>query len=187
MNKEEFNQLSIEDQVTYINTQLESISLNKACENLGLSESTVRDRFKRKNYKRVNKKFVPLDTTGTTINTNTPIEDTKVIPLEAKVKPVKKVDNLDSIKLLEEKIKTLESHLEATNKRIDSIVTTKTTVNTTTDTTFTTFEGDEVVRSFRVNEEVQKRFKKYCKSHNDYKVSDILSTILDEYLKSQDY
>lgn len=174
MNKEEFNRLSIDKQVEYINTQLENISLNKACDSLGLSESTVRDRFKRNNYKRIDKKFVHLETTD------------KIIPLESKVKPAKKLDNLDTIKLLEEKIKTLESNLEATNKRIDDIANNTTNTNTTV-TTFTTFEGDVVVRSFRLNEEVQQRFKTYCKAHSNYKVSDILSTILDEYLKKQDY
>lgn len=175
MNKDEFNSLSIDRQVDYINIQLENISLNKACESLGLSESTVRDRFKRNNYKRVDKKFIALETTTNTENT------------KPKLKPIKKKDtNLDSIKLLEEKLKTLESQLKATNKRIDNLNTTKTTITTNT-SNIRVFDGEEVVRSFRVNEDVQKRFKSYCKAHSDNKVSDILSTILDEYLKSQDY
>lgn len=179
MNIEEFNNLSIDKQVEYINKELELSSLNKICKSLGVSESTVRDRFKRNNYKRVDKKFV-VNTTETTTNTND-----KVLPIEAKLKPVKKVDNLDSIKLLEKKIKALESQIEATNKRIDNLNTTKTTINTTTDTTVNTYQGKEVVRSFRVNEEVQQRFKKYCKANSEYKVSDILSTALEEFLNNR--
>ena len=178
MNIEEFNVLPIEEQVKYINIQLEHMSLNKACSVLGVSESTVRDRFKRNNYKREGKKFISLETT-----TNTDTTTSNVAPIENKLKPIKKAEkkdnNLDSIKLLEAKIKALESQIEATNKRIDSLETTKTTINT--------YEGNEVIRSFRVNEGVQQRFKNYCKANAEHKVSDILSTILDEYLKSQGY
>ena len=56
-----------------------------------------------------------------------------------------------------------------------------------TDENIREYKGEEVVRSFRINEEVQKRFKKYCKANSEHKVSDILSTILDDYLKRQDY
>ena len=181
MSIDEFNNLPIDKQVEYINKELEGSSLNKICKSLGISESTVRDRFKRNNYKRVDKKFV-VNTTETTTNTNK-----KVLPLESKIKPVKKVDNLDSIKLLEEKIKALESQIEATNKSIDNLNTSKTTINTTTDTTINTYKGNEVVRSFRVNEEVQQRFKVYCKANSDHKVSDILSTALEEFLNNREY
>lgn len=183
MNLEQFNALSIEEQVKYINIQLETTSLNKACFSLGVSESTVRDRFKRNNYKRVNKKFIPLDTTETTTNTSTKVTPIKTISKKPTKRAERKETNLDSIKLLEEKIKALESQLEAINKKIDNINTTKTTI--TTDTShIRVFEGEEVVRSFRVNENVQKKFKAYCKSQSEYRVSDILSTILDDFLSS---
>ena len=175
MNKEEFNQLDIEEQRIFINSFLnEGISLTKACENIGIDRATVRKRFKSKNilFNKEQNKYL-YDIT------------------ENKLKPIKKAEkkdnNLDSIKLLEAKIKALESQIEATNKRIDSLETTKTTINTTTDTTINTYEGNEVIRSFRVNEGVQQRFKNYCKANAEHKVSDILSTILDEYLKSQGY
>ena len=117
MSIDEFNNLPIDKQVEYINKELEGSSLNKICKSLGISESTVRDRFKRNNYKRVDKKFVV----------------------------------------------------------------------TTTDTTINTYKGNEVVRSFRVNEEVQQRFKVYCKANSDHKVSDILSTALEEFLNNREY
>ncbi len=180
MSIEEFNNLPIDKQVEYINKELELSSLNKICKSLGISESTVRDRFKRNNYKRVDKRFV-VNTTETTTNTNK-----KVFPIESKIKPVKKVDNLDSIKLLEKKIKALESQIEATNKRIDNLNTTKTTI-TTTESNIREFAGNEVVRSFRLNEDVQKRFKVYCKANSEHKVSNILSTALEEFLNKRDY
>ncbi len=186
MNIEEFNALSIEKQIKYINENLEFNSLNKICNSIGISESTVRDRFKRNNYKRVGKKFIISETTDNTINTSTKVTPIKTISKKPTKRAEKKDINLDSIKLLEEKLKDLESQIKATNKRIDNINTTKTTI-TTDLRNIRAFDGEEVVRSFRVNEDVQKRFKSYCKANSEHKVSDILSTILDEYLKSQDY
>ncbi len=188
MNKEEFNRLDIEQQRIYINSFLaDGISITKACQTIGIDRATIRKRFEAKNII-FNK------------NSNRYIYNTSNNSSNNKSNTVKKDDitniNLDSIKLLEEKIKALESQIEATNHRIDTITNTKTTIdtentintiNTTTKTTINTYEGEEVVRSFRINEEVQKRFKKYCKANSEHKVSDILSTILDNYLKSQDY
>lgn len=177
MNKEEFNRLDIEQQRIYINSFLaDGISITKACQTIGIDRATIRKRFEAKNII-FNK------------NSNRYIYNTSNNSSNNKSNTVKKDDitniNLDSIKLLEEKIKSLESQIEATNHRIDTITNTKTTINT--ENTINTYEGGEVVRSFRINEEVQKRFKKYCKANSEHKVSDILSTILDNYLKSQDY
>lgn len=177
MNKEEFNRLDIEQQRIYINSFLaDGISITKACQTIGIDRATIRKRFEAKNII-FNK------------NSNRYIYNTSNNSSNNKSNTVKKDDitniNLDSIKLLEEKIKALESQIEATNHRIDTITNTKTTIDT--ENTINTYEGEEVVRSFRINEEVQKRFKKYCKANSEHKVSDILSTILDNYLKSQDY
>lgn len=200
MNKEEFNQLGIIEQMTYINDLLKTMSLTKACDSIGIDRATVRKRFKSKeiSFNKELNQYVfdvpyekydvkpntePLDAITTTYTT---------ITTENRPKPIKRAErkdtNLDSIKLLEKKIKTLESQLEATNKRIDDIVTTKTTITTEEtpkDSTIRKYDGEEVVRSFRVNEDVQKRFKAYCKSQPEHKVSDILSTILDDFLSDK--
>ena len=176
MSIEEFNNLPIDKQVEYINKELELSSLNKICKSLGVSESTVRDRFKRNNYKRVDNKFIRLETTSL-------IQTTTKKKLKPTKKSYKKDTSLDSIKLLEEKIKALESQIEATNKRIDTITTTKKLQSTTE--SIKRFNGDDVPRSFRVNVDIQARFKKYCKENANYKVSDILSTALEEFLNNR--
>lgn len=185
MNKEEFNQLNIVEQMTYINDLLATgLSLTKACENIGIDRATIRKRFKSKEIsfnKELNKYVfdVPVEKYGAKTTT----KEDKTASLETKIKPLKKVSkDLDRIKLLEEKIKALESQIEATNKRIDTLDTTKTT--TTTKGIIRKYEGEEVVRSYRLNEEVQKKFKNYCKANSEHKVSDILSTILEDYLNN---
>lgn len=187
MNKEEFNKLDIEQQRIYINSFLtEGISLTKACEAIGIDRATVRKRFKR-NGIIFNKNIYIRENNhlndGTTITTETTTNNKNITKRSDKQQ--EKQESNDNIKLLEEKIKALESQIEATNHRIDTITNTKTTIDT--ENTINTYKGEEVVRSYRINEEVQKRFKKYCKANSEHKVSDILSTILDNYLKSQDY
>jgi len=187
MNKEEFNKLDIEQQRIYINSFLtEGISLTKACEAIGIDRATVRKRFKR-NGIIFNKNIYIRENNhlndNTTITTETTTNNKNITKRSDNQQ--EKQESNDNIKLLEEKIKALESYLKATNKRIDDLINTKTTINT--DENIREYKGEEVVRSFRINEEVQKRFKKYCKANSEHKVSDILSTILDDYLKRQDY
>ncbi len=187
MNKEEFNKLDIEQQRIYINSFLtEGISLTKACEAIGINRATVRKRFKR-NGIIFNKNIYIRENNhlndNTTITTETTTNNKNITKRSDNQQ--EKQESNDNRKLLEEKIKALESYLKATNKRIDDLINTKTTINT--DENIREYKGEEVVRSFRINEEVQKRFKKYCKANSEHKVSDILSTILDDYLKRQDY
>lgn len=53
MANREFNKLSIDEQVTFINNQLEkdkNLSLRKLCEKFGLSRTTLQSRFKNNGY-----------------------------------------------------------------------------------------------------------------------------------------
>lgn len=51
MNKEKFNKLNIEKQVEVLNKLINELgSVNQACKKIGIAKSTVRDRFKAKNY-----------------------------------------------------------------------------------------------------------------------------------------
>ena len=47
------------------------------------------------------------------------------------------------------------------------------------------FEGKTVSRCYRLYEEVQKEFSKFCKENSNYKVQDILSMALYEYMKKE--
>ena len=50
MNKDKFNRLDVLEQINYINTQLDNSSLTSICKNIGISRSTIRDRFKKLDY-----------------------------------------------------------------------------------------------------------------------------------------
>lgn len=174
MNKEQFNKLNIEQQVEHINKSLKNTSLTKVCEGIGIDRATVRKRFKSKGYILQENKYVKLlDNNITTNNTKTTI----------KAKKNKQSNNTNT---LEERLSQLELELES----IKSILTTITTSNTnikTTDTTITTDiktydKNTLVVRTYKVNNEVQQAFKQFCRQNSNYKVSDLVTNALEEYM-----
>ena len=46
------------------------------------------------------------------------------------------------------------------------------------------FEGGEVTRSFRINNEIQRKWKLFCRSNPEYRVSDLINNALDEYMNN---
>ena len=46
------------------------------------------------------------------------------------------------------------------------------------------FDGKTVSRCYRVYEDIQKEFSTFCKENSNYKVQDILSMALYEYMKN---
>ena len=185
MNKEEFNALTIEEQVEYINVQLALVSLNRIANSIGVSESTIRDRFKTKGYKRQGKSFIKLGTTEPTKENIKPSTPKKNTVTTSNIKAQEQKQSNNSIKVLENRIDSLEKELESIKAILTTITTsTTTTVNTNATKTIKTYEGDGVSRSYRVNEEVQKKWKVFCKSHSEHRVSDLISNALEEYMNS---
>lgn len=180
MNKEEFNALTIEDQVEYINVQLALVSLNRIATSIGISESTIRDRFKSNGYKRQGKSFIKL---GTTEHIKEAVKPKKNTTTTINTKNTEQKQSNKNIKALENRIDSLEKELEQIKAILTTITTnTTTTVNTKTTKAIKTYKGDEVVRSYRINADVQKQFKVFCKTHSEYRVSDIISTVIENFL-----
>lgn len=183
MNKEEFNALEILEQVEYINKGLELESVTKVCASIGIDRATVRKRFKRKGYELIDNKYIPTENRPTTTNT---IENTTDKPIKkANKKATEQTQDNKQIKVLENRIGSLEKELESIKAILTTITTsTTTTVNTNTTKAIKKYEGDGVSRSYRVNEEVQKQWKVFCKSHSEHRVSDLISNALEEYMNS---
>ena len=174
MNREQFDKLEISEQVQYINTELESNSLLKVCKGIGISESTVRSRFEGKGYTRVDKQFI---TTTKTTNETTDVKSEKL--------PKNKFVDNANIKALETKLNSLENELEGMKAILNTLVEaneSKQTTTETTDSSIKQFRGNTVARSYKLNEEVQQKFKAFCKEHNEANVSDILANALVEYM-----
>ena len=178
MNKDTFNQLEIQQQVEYINQGLELNSLTKVCEAIGIDRATVRKRFKSKGFELVNNRYI------NTVNTVNTTNAKKITNNTSNTKTQQKSNKSSDIKALEKKIESLEAQI----KGIIHMINTNNTVNTN-DTTNTTelkkYKGTTVSRNYRVNEEVQKEFKKVCNKFTagtDYTVTDIISLALEEFM-----
>ena len=48
------------------------------------------------------------------------------------------------------------------------------------------FDGELITRSFKIYKDVQQKFTKFCKRNNKYKVQDILSQAIIEFLDKYD-
>lgn len=191
MNKIEFDNLDIQQQVEYINERLEAQSLVKVCEVIGISEATVRDRFKRKGYIRQGKEFI---STGAT-PAKKPIKEKLTENIDNNMKQYIKTNTTDTkttnaqqknnkssdIKVLENRINSLEAQI----KGIMDIINTNNTINTVDTTELKKYEGTTVSRNYRINEEVQKEFKKVCNrftAGTEFTVTDIISLALEQFI-----
>lgn len=171
MNRDEFDKLEILDQIDYMNKGLESTSLTKVCASIGIDRATVRKRFKSNGYVLKDNKYIQVTTTtDNTVNTK------KLTTTNIKTTEKKQV--ADNTKALEKKIKSLELEIQG----IKEILNTITTTNTNKLSEVKEYEGTEVVRSYRINEEVQKEWKVFCKAHSEYKVGDLLANAMVEYM-----
>ena len=99
MNKEQFNNLGTLEQIEYINSQLDTLSLTKVCQNIGIDRSTVRKRFKSKGWELVDNRYINTDNSTTTSNTKN-TTNTKVN---------NKSNKSNDIKILEDKINSLDT------------------------------------------------------------------------------
>lgn len=165
MNKEAFNQLELIQQVEYINSQLELNSLTKVCEAIGIDRATVRKRFKSKGWELVENRYI---NTGNIINTTN-------------TKTHQKSNKSNDIKILEDKINSLEAQI----KGIMDIINTNNTINTVDISELKKYEGSTVSRNYRINEEIQQEFKLLCNkftSGTEYTVTDIISLALEDFI-----
>ena len=171
VNKEQFNNLGTLEQIEYINSQLDTLSLTKVCQNIGIDRSTVRKRFKSKGWELVDNRYINTDNSTTTSNTKN-TTNTKVN---------NKSNKSNDIKILEDKINSLEAQI----KGIMDIINTNNTINTVDTSEHKKYEGTTVSRNYRINEEVQKEFKLLCNKFTSgtvYTVTDIISLALEDFI-----
>ena len=160
MGKDEFNKLNLKDQVEFINKNLDSKTLTEICKEIKISRSTIRERFLKQGYifdKSQNKYIYSSEANNKAQKENKCNNNTNALE--------------EKIKALESKIEAIESKLNDKDKEFNSIEIKK-------------FDGKTVSRCYRIYEDIQKEFSKFCKENSNYKVQDILSTALYEYMKS---
>lgn len=168
----EFDKLTIQEQVNFINEQLEKdkkISVTKLCKKFGLNKSTVIGRFTTQGYKY-------------NIDTREYLKDTDMIHDNIKNKNIEQVavttdNNID---------KDIKELLKYKNDIIDMIKQYKENSTATTDTTDmiidTSIIQEQVQNhNFKIYKNVIKEIQELQKQYSHFRLVDLVSTALHMY------
>ena len=166
MTGNEFQALELEQQVEYINSLLKTTSLTKASASIGIARKTLSGQFERAGYKldKNIKQYIR-------INNNTNEKAQKL-----NNKALSGSNSSNNSNSLEARVNSLEKQIEGIMAMLE------TNKNNTTELNIKVFEGEKVARSYKVNIEVQKQFKAFCKAHSEYEVGDILANAMLEFM-----
>ena len=166
MTGNEFQALELEQQVEYINSLLKTTSLTKASASIGIARKTLSGQFERAGYKldKNIKQYIRIN--------NTTNEKAQKLNNKA----LSGGNSSNNSNSLEARVNSLEKQIEGIMAMLE------TNKNNTTELNIKVFEGEKVARSYKVNIEVQKQFKAFCKAHSEYEVGDILATAMLEFM-----
>ena len=192
MNKTEFNSLDVMEQIEYINKSLlEGNTLTNICKSIGIGRSTIRDRFKKVSYE-YNKAINQYESIVEIVEAGTIAPAEANEPIKEDIKPViQQSSNLvvgtelyKNNEILINMINNYDDNLSKLNELYDWYkLQSSNKVVQTEKFKVDDFEGDIVVRSYKLYEPIQREFLEFCKKNNKYKVQDILSQALKEFLE----
>lgn len=189
---EQFKALELEQQVEYINGLLEQ---GETVDNiriaLGIGKNYIGNNFKKGGYVKDRASGLYILNTGNTINTNNSNISNTNNTIEAIQKVQEQSKKANNIKALENRIRSLEKELEQlkaivlsnTNNTIE-ITDIGNTSNTREIKKYNT--NDLVSRNYKIDRAVADEFVKFCKVNKlkyDYKVSDLITNALVEYME----
>ena len=188
MNKTEFNNLEVMEQIEYINNQLmEGNTLTNICKSIGIGRSTIRDRFKKVSYE-YNKAINQYESIVEIIEAETIAPAGANKPIKEDIKPfVQESSNL-VVGTDNEILTSLINNYDDMNNKLNEMydwykLQSSNKVVQTEKFKVDDFEGDIVVRSYKLYEPIQREFLEFCKRNNKYKVQDILSQFIKEGLE----
>ena len=196
MNKTEFNSLDVMEQIEYINNQLiEGNSLTGLSKNIGLARSTISKRFEKIGYK-YNQTINQYESIIEIIEDIEPVIPAGASePIKEDITPVIQESSNLVVGTDNEILKSLISNYNDINNKyndIDSkvnelynwyILQSSNKVVEAKKFKVEDFEGDIVVRSYKLYGPIQREFLEFCKRNNKYKVQDILSQFIKEGLE----
>ena len=192
MNKTEFNNLEVLEQIEYINKSLlEGNTLTNICKSIGIGRSTIRDRFKKVSYE-YNKTINQYESIVEIIEAETITPAGANEPIKEYIKPV--IQESSNLVVGTELYKDNEILINMINNYDDNIsklneiydwykLQSSNKVVEANKLNIEDFEGDIVVRSYKLYEPIQREFLEFCKRNNKYKVQDILSQFIKEGLE----
>ena len=199
MDRKEFDKISIEEQVKYINKELyNGCTLTKVCSLIGIGRSTVRDRFKKigQRYDGSINRYV-RDNSNTSLTsdngkTEMSCDEDKTIVSQDKEQAI--IKYRDSSNTLVTDKKVMKNLLELSNNH-DKIMEVLNWFESDRDKTnvIEVSEGikidlpqekdTEFRKTVRLNGVVWKQFSEFCKEHGEFKQKDLHSQALLEYIE----
>lgn len=183
MNGEQFKTLELEQQVEYINELLEQgDTVDNIRIALGVGKNYIGTNFKKGGYIKNRATGLYILNTSNTINTST--------TNKAILKTQEHSKKANNIKVLENRIDSLEKELEQLKAIVLSNTSKAIEINNTSNTTNTIeikkYNSNNLVsRNYKIDREVADEFVKFCKVNKlkyDYKVSDLITNALIEYM-----
>ena len=188
MNKTEFNNLDVLEQIEYINKNLlEGNTLTNVCKNIGIGRSTIRDRFKKVSYE-YNKNINQYESIVEIIEAETVAPAGANEPIKENIKPVIQQSSNKVVRTDNEILTSLINNYDDMNNKLNEMynwykLQSSNKVVQTEKFKVDDFEGDIVVRSYKLYEPIQREFLEFCKKNNKYKVQDILRQFIKEGLE----
>lgn len=188
MNKTEFNTLDVMEQIKYINKSLlEGNTLTNVCKSIGIGRSTIRDRFKKVSYE-YNKTINQYESIVEIIEAETIAPAGANEPIKEDIKPIVQNSSNLVVGTDNEILTNLINNYDDLNNKLNEMydwykLQSSNKVVQAEKFEVDDFEGDIVVRSYKLYEPVQREFLEFCKRNNKYKVQDILSQALKEFLE----
>lgn len=186
MNSTDFKELDIESKVKYVNELLQQgDSVDNIRTTLGIGKNYIADKFGKGGYK-LNRNINQYIKCDDVVTNTTNVVKQNIKPSETK-KETNNINTKDSYyKALEGQIKDLQKQINLINNRLDN---NSITTNVVTDTTsiihssIDSYDRNDTTSShYRIYTDIQEEFKKFCKDNRQYKVQDIISSAIKEYL-----
>lgn len=182
MNRIEFDALIIKNQIEFINGQLQQEkTLTDICKEINIGRSTIRERFKKNGYefsKSQNKyiymiEIVETKDNNTTFKTVTSNSSKGVVATDSSnLNDFNEI--LSNFNEMNNKLNEVYKWYESQSSR-DVVVTDKLQIDD--------FEKNIVVRSYKIYENIQKEFTIFCEKNKKYRVQDIISQALKEFME----
>lgn len=186
MNSTDFKKLDIESKVKYVNELLQQgDSVDNIRTTLGIGKNYISNTFGKDGYK-LNRNINQYIKCDDVVTNTTNVVKQNIKPSEPK-KETNNINTKDSYyKALEGQIKDLQKQINLINNRLDN---NSITTNVVTDTTsiihssIDSYDRNDTTSShYRIYTDIQEEFKKFCKDNRQYKVQDIISSAIREYL-----
>jgi transposase len=186
MNKDEFLSLDINNQVEYINNKtITGLTISEVAEKIGMNESSIRRIVKKYNYvfNRKSKVYELSGNTKLTLNDNKSIipkviqKHNKNITEVAITKDNNLIKEVRELLDMKEQLKELILYHNRSKSIIDVIEPLELKIDKNL------FKGDLKGRLIKVYDNVNNDWIEFCKNNNQFKMQDLYSMALLEYIE----